>query len=276
MMEKIPVSVYVLTTNNRRTIERCLESLSWAQEIVVVDSFSQDGTYDLCRPYADKLIQRAWTGHRDQYQYAADLTTQDWIMFVDADEEIPPELAEEIGKALREKGKDLDGYFAYRRTYYLGRWIRYGGWYPDGEIRLYRREKGKWEGGLHAKLVVDGKIGTLKHQYHHYTYGNISDQIQTIDKYSKIAAEDLFESGKKFRLFNLLLNPPFRFFKEYLLKSGFRDGLPGLIIIVSTMYYVFIKYAKLWELTHSATTSQLTEREQDRAAQVNPEPSTRA
>ena len=250
-MEKIPVSVYVLTTNNRRTIERCLKSLSWAQELVVVDSFSQDGTYDICKQYADRIFQRKWTGHREQYQYAADLTTLDWIMFVDADEEIPPELAEEIQIELNERARDLDGYFVYRRTYYLGRWIRYGGWYPDGEIRLYRREKGRWEGGLHAKLVVDGKVGILRSLYHHYTYGNISDQIQTIDKYSQIAAEDLFQSGKKFSLLSLLVHPPFRFIKEYLLKSGFRDGLPGFIIIVSTMYYVFIKYAKLWEMTIS-------------------------
>jgi hypothetical protein len=104
-------------------------------------------------------------------------------------------------------------------------------------------------------LVVDGKIGILRNQYHHYTYGNISDQIQTIDKYSKIAAEELFENGEKFSLFNLLFHPPFRFIKEYLFKSGFRDGLPGLIIIVSTMFYVFIKYAKLWELTRSTTPS---------------------
>jgi len=248
MIEKIPVSVYVLTTNNRRTVEQCLKSLSWAEELVIVDSFSQDGTYEICKPYTHKLFQRKWTGHRDQYQYAADLTTRDWIMFVDADEEIPPELFEEIRTELKGKAKDLDGYFVYRRTYYLGRWIRYGGWYPDGEIRLYRREKGRWEGGLHAKLVVDGRVGVLKNQYLHYTYGNISDQIQTIGKYSSIAAADLFQSGEKFSLFRLLFHPPFRFIKEYLFKSGFRDGLPGFIIIVSTMFYVFIKYAKLWEM----------------------------
>ena len=120
-MEKIPVSVYVLTTNNRRTIERCLKSLSWVQELVVVDSFSQDGTYEVCKQYTDKIFQKKWMGHRDQYQYAADLTTQDWIMFVDADEEIPPELAEEIRVELSEKGKDLDGFFAYRRTLLPGK-----------------------------------------------------------------------------------------------------------------------------------------------------------
>jgi hypothetical protein len=149
----------------------------------------------------------------------------------------------------------IDGFFVYRRTYYLGRWIRYGGWYPDGEIRLCRREKGKWEGGLHARIVVDGKIGYLKKEYLHYTYRDISDQIQTIDKYSKTAAQDMEERGESFSLLKLLFHPPFRFIKEYFFKSGFRDGLPGLVIVVSTMFYVFIKYAKLWELQREKTTS---------------------
>ena len=249
--EIIPISVYVLTYNNRGTIEQCLKSLGWAEELVVVDSFSTDGTYEICQRYTDKTYQREWTDHRDQYQYAANQTTHNWIMFVDADEEIPPELVEEIKKGLEERKNDVDGFIAYRRTYYLGRWIRFGGWYPDYEVRLYRRDKGRWEGGLHAKIVVDGRVDSLKNQYLHYTYRNISDQIQTIDKYSQIAAEDMIESGEKFSLFRLLFHPPFRFIKEYLFKSGFRDGLPGLIIIVSTMFYVFIKYAKLWELTRA-------------------------
>ncbi len=249
MVNKFPVSVYVLTFNNLRTIERCLKSLGWAEELVIVDSFSTDGTFEVCKQYTDKACQVAWKGHRDQYQYAADLTTHEWIMFVDADEEVPSELVEEIGRMLKDGAEGVDGFFVYRRTYYLGRWIRYGGWYPDGEIRLYRRDKGRWEGTLHAKVVVNGGISTLKQQYLHYTYRDISDQIQTIDKYSRIAAEDMAQSGEKFSLFKLLFHPPFRFVKEYLFKSGFRDGLPGLIIVISTMFYVFIKYAKLWELT---------------------------
>jgi hypothetical protein len=152
---------------------------------------------------------------------------------------------------LEEDRKEIDGFFVYRRTFYLGKWIRYGGWYPDGEIRLYRRGKGRWEGGLHAKIAVDGKVDFLMNKYLHYTYKDISDQIQTIDKYSQIAAEDLLKGGKKFSLWKMLFHPPFRFFKEYLFKLGFRDGLPGLIIVISTVYYVFIKYAKFWEMTLS-------------------------
>jgi glycosyltransferase involved in cell wall biosynthesis len=251
MGDKASISVYMITYNNCRTIERCLKSLGWADELVIVDSFSTDGTYEICKRYTDRAYQREWKGHREQYQYAADLTTRDWVMFVDADEEVPPELVEEIRGELNGKAEGLDGFFIYRRTYYLGSWIRYGGWYPDGEIRLYRRDKGRWGGGLHAKVWVDGKVGFLKNQYLHYTYRDISDQIQTIDRYSQIAVEDLAQSGEKFSLFKLLFHPPLRFIKEYLFKSGFRDGLPGLIIIVSTMFYVFIKYAKLWELTIS-------------------------
>jgi glycosyltransferase involved in cell wall biosynthesis len=241
------ISVYMITYNNERTVEKALKSVTWADEIVVVDSFSHDKTMEICRKFTDKVFQRKWPGHRDQYQYAADLTTHDWVMFVDADEEVSSELTKEIQETLNAGAEGVDGFFVYRRTHYLGRWIRYGGWYPDGEIRLYRRKKGKWEGGLHAKIEVDGKVKSLKNQYLHYTYRNISDQIQTIDRYSSTAVEDMVNRSKSFRLANLIFNPPFRLFKEYVLKLGFLDGIPGLIIAISTAYYAFIKHAKLWE-----------------------------
>jgi glycosyltransferase involved in cell wall biosynthesis len=260
MVDKIPVSVYVLTSNNRRTIERCLKSLFWAEELIVVDSFSNDGTFEICQRYTDKAYRREWKGHRDQYQYAADLTTRNWIMFVDADEEVPSELVEEIRRELEGGTEGVDGFFVYRRTYYLGRWIRYGGWYPDGEIRLYRRDKGRWEGGLHAKIAVNGKVTNLKNQYLHYTYRDISDQIQTIDRYSAIAVEDILNSAKTFKLANLIFHPPFRFFKDYILKFGFLDGIPGLIIAVSTAFYAFVKHAKLWERSFSSKNKEEIEK----------------
>jgi glycosyltransferase involved in cell wall biosynthesis len=244
-MEKI--SVYVLTFNNERTIERCLRSVRWADELVIVDSYSSDGTLKICRRFTDQVYQRKWTNHQDQYQYAAELTANRWVMFVDADEEVPPELVREIKEELKANNGQWDGYIAHRRTYYLGRWIKYGGWYPDYEIRLYDRNKGRWEGGLHAKVKVAGRVNTLQNRYYHYTYRDISDQIKTIDKYSQVAAEDMLREGKKFTVAHMLLNPLFRFFKEYIFKRGFLDGIPGLVIIVSTMFYVFIKHAKLWE-----------------------------
>jgi glycosyltransferase involved in cell wall biosynthesis len=244
----VPVSVYVLTYNNKRTLQRCLESLRWADELVVVDSCSDDGSFELAKEFTDEVYQRKWGGHREQYQYAANLTKNEWVMFVDADEVVPPELVDEIQRELEGNHGQWDGYICHRRTFYLGRWIEYGGWYPDYEIRLYRRDKGKWVGDLHAKVGVEGKVKQLNGRYLHYTYRDISDQIQTIDRYSRTAAEDMMRSGEQFSLFRLLLRPPFRFLKEYIFKAGFRDGLPGLIIAVSTVFYVFIKYAKLWEL----------------------------
>ena len=242
------VSIYVLTFNNERTIERCLRSLTWADELVVVDSYSTDNTLHICRQYTDRVYQRKWTSHQDQYQYAADLTANRWVMFVDADEEVPSELVGEIQEEIGANNGQWDGYIVHRRTYYLGRWIRYGGWYPDYEIRVYDRDKGRWEGGLHAKVKVNGRVKTLRNRYLHYTYQDISDQVQTIDRYSQTAAADMLREGKRFSLFHMVLNPLFRVLKEYVVRRGFLDGIPGLVIMVSTMFYVFIKHAKFWEL----------------------------
>lgn len=144
-------------------------------------------------------------------------------------------------------GSHYDGFLVERKNFYLGRLIRYGGWYPDHEIRLYRREKGRWEGGIHAKVHVDGPVGRLKHYYMHTPYFDIAHQIRTVDRYSEAFAEDLLRSGKSFHLYNLILRPLYRLFRDYIVKGGFRDGVPGLIIVASTMYYVFMKHARLWE-----------------------------
>lgn len=243
------VSACIITFNNERTIENCLKGLNWAGEIIVVDSFSTDSTYEICKKYAHRSEQRKWPGFRDQYEYATSLARHDWIIFVDADEVIPTELAEEIKKETAQS--QYDAYLIYRQTYYLGRWIQYGGWNPDREIRLYRKGKGRWEGGLHAAVRVDGHVGRLQNIIQHYNYKDISDQIQTIDRYSKNAAEDMFKEGKKHRITRLIFRPIFRFFRDFFIKRGYKDGLPGFVIAVATSFYVFIKYAKLWEVSNS-------------------------
>lgn len=248
----IDVSVCMITFNNSRTVEKALQSVtSWASELIVVDSFSTDETFEIAKRYATLSEQRQWPGFRDQYNYCVSKAKNDWVLFLDADEEVSPELAEEIRKRLKQAAGAFDGYIAHRRNFYLGRWIMHGGWVPDCEVRLFRKSKGGFEGALHANIKVKGKVGELKHFYYHYNYKDIADQIDTINSYSRTAAEDMLREGKKFRYIDLLLRPPIRFIKEYFFKKGLLDGMPGLVIAVSTMYYVFAKYAKLWELEKS-------------------------
>ena len=251
-----PVSAYMITFNNERTVEMALKSLDWVDEIVIVDSFSTDRTPAIAEQYATKWEQREWPGFRDQYQYASEQCTHDWVLFIDADEEISESLRDEMQQVLRAnctspKGSRVRGYYAPRRTYYLGRWHLHGSWVPDQEIRLYDRRHGSWQGGLHANVHIEGSTRHFRGFYYHYTYENISDQLRTIDRYSSNAAADMLEEGKRFSFRRLFGNPLAHFVRDYIFKGGFREGLPGLIVAVTTMFYVFIKYAKLWEAGQS-------------------------
>jgi len=243
------ISVCMITFNNARTVGKALQSVaSWASEIIVVDSLSTDDTPGIVKKYTKNFEQRPWPGHSHQYNYCISKAKNEWVIFIDADEEIPPELATEIQERIEKDQGIYDGYIVHRRTFYLGRWIMHGGWVPDYEIRLFKKSKGAFAGGLHANVKVRGKVGELENFYSHYNYRDIADQIETINKYSKIAATDMLKKGKRFSWIDLIFRPPFRFIKEYIAKRGFMDGMPGFVIAISTMYYVFTKYAKLWEL----------------------------
>jgi glycosyltransferase involved in cell wall biosynthesis len=245
---KLPLSIYMITLNNSTTIERALQSVAgWANEVVVVDSHSTDGAIEVIKKYTDNIFQYDTTSQRDKYQYAQDQCKNRWVLFIDADEWLTKEFKEETEKVLS-SGASKDGYIAHRRNVYLGKEIQYGGWYPDREIRLYRKDKGSWQGGIHAKVRVDGKVGTLKNHYMHTPYTDTAHQIRTIDRYSAAFAEDLIQSHQHFHLLNMLTRPLFRFLRDYIFKRGFLDGIPGLIIAASTTYYVFMKQAKLWEM----------------------------
>ena len=238
----------MITYNNGATVAKALESVrGWAGEIVVVDSHSSDGSPEVMARYADRLVQFDTTDFREKYQYAQDQCSRPWVLFIDADEWLTADIKDEIERTVM-KGTDCSGFVAARRNIYLGREIRHGGWYPDEEIRLYRKEKGSWQGGLHAKIYVEGKVGRLKHPYMHRPYADIAHQIATVDRYASAFAKDLLGGRKRSCLFNMVTRPLFRFLRDYIVKLGFLDGIPGLIIVASTMYYVFMKYAKLWEL----------------------------
>lgn len=244
-----PISACIITFNEKGNIRRCLESLKWVDEIVVVDSYSTDGTEQLARAYTDKVFQHQWPGYVNQKNYALQLASHDWVLSLDADEVVSDELKTEIIKEWADDGyKQYPGYYLPRRTFYLGRWIRYGGWYPDYKLRLFRKTSGAWTGlDPHDRVELNGQTKELKGDILHYNYKNISDQIKTIDRFSEVTVEALLEQGARFSLFNLLTRPPIKFMECYFAKAGFLDGLPGLIIALNSAFYVFVKYAKMWE-----------------------------
>lgn len=253
----LPLSVYMITLNNGATIERALASVTdWAAEVVVVDSESTDGAKEIITRYTDRCYQLMTSDMAEKYGYAQSLCTSPWVLFIDADEWLTPEIKEEIEDLLT-KGTGYDGFMVDRKNFYLGRVIKHGGWYPDHEIRLYRKDRGRWAGGIHAKVHVEGRIGNLRNYYLHTPYSDTSHQIRTIERYSAAYADDLRAAGRSFHLANLITRPLYRLFRDYLFKMGFLDGVPGLIIIASTMYYVFMKHAKLWEMERETRNGKL-------------------
>lgn len=249
-MKCATLSVCIITLNEEENIRDCLESVQWADEIVVVDSGSTDATVRIAREYTERVIERGWPGHVEQKNFALDQATGEWILSIDADERVSPALAEEIRDIVRGDGGPENGFSVCRKTFYLGRWITHGGWYPARRLRLVRRGAGRWRGvNPHDHLYVEEPVGRLKGDLHHYTYRNILDHLKTINNFTTIAAAEMHARGPCHPLAHMLLNPPVRFIRMFLLRRGFLDGVPGFVVAVLASYYVFLKYAKVWELS---------------------------
>ena len=243
------ISICIISFNEEENIRRCLESCQWADEIIVVDSISQDRTVEIAREYTDKVYQRKWSGFVDGKNFALSKATREWVLSLDADEEITSELRGEIQEEIgKEHAKE--GYTVPRISFYQGRWIRHSGFYPDRQLRLFKRDKGSWVGKrVHERVQVNGEVGQLTKNLLHYPYkGTISGQVQTIDAFSTLLAQNLHEQGKRCSPLLLLLRPPFKFIEVYLLRLGFLDGIAGFIIALSSAYAVFVRYVKLREV----------------------------
>jgi glycosyltransferase involved in cell wall biosynthesis len=250
-----PVSVTIITHNESANIAAALESVSWADEIVVVDSESTDDTVAIARRYTDRVVVRPWPGYVAQKNFAAEHATHDWIFSLDADERVTPALASEI-TALVQGGAGAGGYRMPRVTFHLGRWIRTTDWYPDYQLRLYDRRRGRWTGRhVHESVTVDGAVGRLTNDLQHYAYRDLAHHLRTLDRYTSLAAQQMFEDGRRASWFDVLVHPRLAFFRNYVLRSGFRDGMAGLIISVMNSYYVSLKFAKLWELCSPSTST---------------------
>ena len=243
------ISASIIVRNEEENVAALCETLDWADEIVIVDSDSTDRTVEIARRYTDRVFNRPFQGYKDKHEFADSQTTGDWIFWIDADERVTPELRVAIEALRRRDPASLpDGFRIARRTHYQGRWILHSGWYPDYQMRLYRKSASYWDGvAPHETARVKGSIETLPGEFLHYTKRDLSEHHHVLDSYTSLAADYLFRQGKKARGLDLLVLPLAAFLRTYIFKQGFRDGLPGLIIAMFTAYSVFLKYAKLWE-----------------------------
>lgn len=251
-----PVTVTVITKNEADDIADALKSVSWADELIVIDAESTDDTVKIARQFTDRVYVRPWSGYIDQKNHAARLSTNDWIFSLDADERATPELREEI-RSLLAAEPPAGGYRVPRVSFHLGRWMRTTDMYPDYQLRLYDRRKARWDGmHVHESVRVDGSVGYLKSELQHYPYRDLSEHLIRMDRYTTLAARQMLAQGRRATLIELLFHPPMAFFRNYILKGGFRDGKAGLIISLVNSYYVMLKIAKLWELQRTVTSDK--------------------
>jgi glycosyltransferase involved in cell wall biosynthesis len=246
------VTVTIITLNEAAHIEACLGAVAWADERLVVDSGSTDGTPDLARRMGARVETRAWPGYGAQKNAAAVLASHDWVLSIDADERVTPTLAEEIRSTMASAPADA-GFRMPRVTWHLGRWIRTTDWYPDYQLRLYDRRRARWTTRLvHESVEADGTVGRLRNELQHYAYRDISHHLETINRYTTLAARQMHADGRRAGAGSLLLHPPAAFLRNYVLRRGITDGAPGFIISAMNTHYVFLKFAKLWALTHGS------------------------
>lgn len=246
-----PLSVTIITLNEAEHIGAAIDSVRWADEIIVVDAGSTDRTAEIVREKGVRLETRPWTGYTEQKNFAASLATHDWILSLDADERVGPDLAEEITALLRSE-PDAPGYRIPRVTFHLGRWIRTTDFYPDYQTRLYDRRHARWQGRLvHESVQVDGRRGQLRREIQHYSFRDLSDQLDRINHYSSLSARQMYEAGTRSSGWHMLVHPPAAFLRNYVLRRGFTDGAVGLTISLMNSYGVFLKFAKLWEIQRS-------------------------
>ncbi len=242
------VSLAIITFNEEDQIARCIESMSWADDVVVLDSRSTDRTKEIATQLGARVFVEDFRGYRLQKERATDLAMHDWVVSLDADEALSPELSQEILNVLELGDPQIDGFELPRLSFHMGRWIRHGGWFPDAQVRLFHRRRAKWTGGHVHERVRGVHVRRLKNSIFHWGFDDLSDQIKTNNVFSSKGALDLYDRGKRFSVLKLIFKPVSKFIETYIVKLGFLDGLPGFIISVGAAYSMFLKFAKLWEL----------------------------
>ena len=252
---RLKLSAFIITLNEERRIRDCLESLSFCDEIVVVDSFSTDNTRIIAESYNAKVIKREWTNFKDQKSFALRQCQNNWVLLIDADERVSPDLRASIENILQKRvvsngEKDIVGYELHRVAYFLGRWWRGTGWRDEYVLRFFKRDKVVWsDATIHEKVLPNGVIKRLTGELHHYSFDNISDQIKKHIRYAKLAAEEY--QGPSIGIIRLIWSPLVRFTKFYILNRGILAGVAGFVVAINEAFYSFLKYAMVWEIQRS-------------------------
>jgi glycosyltransferase involved in cell wall biosynthesis len=258
------ISAVIIALNEERRLPGALESLAGvADEILVVDSGSTDRTVDIAAEHGARVLSQPWEGYSRQKNFAASQAAYPWILSLDADEVITPELAAEL-REIKEQGPGgTAGFRMPRLAWYRGRWIRHSGWYPDHKLRLYDRHRGRWVGDyVHERVEVDGPVRDLRGDLQHFTCDSLAEHFRTTDRYTTLAAKEAFATGPRAAwvlpraVAMTVLAPPWKFIETYFVRQGFRDGPSGLVIAGMAGFYVFWKFAKLCEMLRDARGSE--------------------
>jgi glycosyltransferase involved in cell wall biosynthesis len=255
------ITATIISFNEAENIRAACESVSWVDEILLVDSESTDETVALASACGARVISRPWPGFAQQKQFAAEQATHEWVLSLDADERVSVELKKEIeGLRQREEAQVADGYLIPRRSFYMGRWIRGGGWYPDRQLRLFRRARGRWQGPhIHESVKMDtgATVDTLAGDLLHYPARDASYHHRMIgERYAPLAAQQMFEAGRRSSKFKIATAAPAAFTRSLILKAGWRDGLAGWSIAAFAAHHAFLKHLLLWEMQQKEDSRQ--------------------
>jgi glycosyltransferase involved in cell wall biosynthesis len=238
------LSATIITLNEQNNIKDCISSLKFCDEIIVLDSGSTDRTKEFAKEMGATVHENPWLGYGQQKNKALEFCKGDWVLNIDADERVTSNLKEEILSTINSNPEE-NGFFIPRLTYFCGKPIKNGGWYPDYQMRLAIRERSRWtEPEVHELLMVEGEVGWLKNAMDHYSFPTVKSQIQTNMKYSALGAKKLREKSKFTLFFGMLLRPPIKFIECYFAKLGFLDGLQGFIIAMNAAHSIFMKYSQ--------------------------------
>ncbi len=240
------ITAIIPTYNEEHNIKEAIKSVQWADEILVVDSFSTDNTVSLAKELGARVIQREYEHSASQKNWAIPQATYEWIFLLDADERVDKALQQEITSILKQENIEEVAYWIKRRNFFMGSEIKYSGWQGDKVIRLFKRDECKYENkSVHAEIICNGKVGMLKNKLIHYTFKDIFHYLEKWDRYTTMSAKDRAERGENPNLYHFLVKPAFRFFQDYFLKLGILDGLTGYILCTLSSMSVFMRYLKV-------------------------------